>query len=123
MRRSFSARSKSSSTSRRFRGSAGWALKSAKVVEEDDVEEGRPVEAPTRTSSPMKLVSAREASVLSMNASVLFHAYASASRESTTSMDAACAALVAAGAIATDDGEFSSLFCERVLMYSFLVVG
>ena len=75
-------------------------MKSANVFEEDDVEEERLI---STTSSPMKFVSAREASVLSMKASVLFQAYASASKERTTSMDADDAG--AAVTVAIDSGD------------------
>ena len=56
-------------------------------MDEDDVEEEELVFC-AATSSPIKFVSAREASVLSMKDSVLFHAYASASKDRTTSIDA-----------------------------------
>ena len=108
-------------TSRRFRGSVGWALKSANVFEEDDVEEERMV---SMTSSPMKFISAREASVLSMKASVLFHAYASASKERTTSMDADDAG--AAATVAIDSGDdvekFSSPSNSLELVCSLVIV-
>jgi len=83
------------------------------------------------TSSPMKFVSAREASVLSMKASVLFQAYASASRERTTSMDAddAGAAVTVAIDSGDDDEEFSppsncmGLVCSLVIVIVDVAVG
>ena len=95
-------------------------MNSANVFEEDDVEEERLV---SMTSSPMKFVSAREASVLSMKASVLFQAYASASRERTTSMDAddAGAAVTFAIDSGDDDEEFSPQFNCMGLMCSLVI--
>ena len=96
-------------------------MKSANVFEEDDVEEERLV---SMTSSPMKFVSAREASVLSMKASVLFQAYASASKERTTSMDADDAGAAATVAIDSGDDveEFSPPSNCMGLVCSFVIV-
>ena len=68
----------------------------AKVVDEDLMEEEELVFC-AAISLPIKFVSAREASVLSMKDSVLFHAYASASKDRTTSIDADGAEAAATG--------------------------
>ena len=88
-------------------------------MDEDDVEEEEFVFC-AATSSPIKFVSAREASVLSIKDSVLFHAYASASKDRTTSIDADGAEAAATGAVTGDDdgdtGEFSWRFGKSGFM-------